>query len=375
MLDKEFFLAQQLQNKNLTPVDLQNKNISKKRLFSIAYAYYLLGLTNKNTKEHYQIVIDHFIQFMLNIKNSTPLETNGIDVSLWKDDLLRTGGVGGAFPNSNLDRFVSHERTSVHNKIAILSAFFRYLQKPGMDGSPPLVAYNPVDALHDKVKIDKYGHSKKITISVFRKIVEKINTSTLKGLRDAALIYGYFITGRRNSEWVSLTWGQINFNTVPPTYSFIRKGQKQTIDELPEKLEFLLMKYLSNRWGEDFKEKLSSNSYLFTAMPGHGGSRQIVDPNFPLNERSMLKIIKYYAKKAGVDPNKITVHSLRHLHAESCLAAGASVEEVRARLCHESLATTQRYVSSMGNEKNRLASKLDDLLANKPDPNIKIGPL
>lgn len=365
MLDKEFFIARQLQSRNLTPSDLQNKkDISKKKLFSIAYAYYLLGLTNVNTRTHYQIVIDHFIQFMLNIKDITPLDANGMDVSLWKDDLLRTGGVGGARPNANLDRFASHERTSVHNKIAILSAFFKFLQKPGMDGSPPLVAYSPVDALHDKIKIEKYGHSKKINLQIFKKILKQIEYKTLKGLRDLALIYGYYITGRRNSEWVSLTWGQVNLDNS--TYTFTRKGQKITTDELPKQLQRYLNRYLVERWGRDYKEKLHSSSYLFTALPGHGGTRQLIDPNFPLNERSMLKIIKFYAKKAGIDPTTITVHSLRHLHAESYLAAGASVEEVRARLCHESLATTQRYLSTMDNEKNKLAPKLDDLL-NKPD--------
>jgi integrase/recombinase XerD len=237
-----------------------------------------------------------------------------------------------------------------------------------MDGSPPLVVYNPVDALSDKVKVNKYGRSKKISLDNFRKILDQIDLTVCQGLRDYALLYGYFITGRRNSEWVNLTWGQINHSTNPPSYSFIRKGQLETTDELPSQLWNAIIKYLIMRWGEDYSEKIDNNTYLFSAMPGRGGARQIIDPNNPLDERTMLLIIKKYAKQAGLNPNKITIHSLRHLHAETYLEAGASVEEVRARLCHASLATTQHYVSSMNNDKNRLASKLDDMIKKNKTP-------
>ena len=163
-----------------------------------------------------------------------------------------------------------------------------------------------------------------------------------------------------------MQWGQFNFNTSPPTYSFVRKGQKDTIDELPDQLLTVVVTYLRKRWGEDFNKKILPETCLFTAMPGKGGARQVIDPNQPLTQRSMLRIIKLYASKVGMDSSKITVHSLRHLHAESYLEAGASVEEVRARLGHQSLATTQQYVSSMRNEKNRLASTLDKMLKDTP---------
>jgi site-specific recombinase XerD len=362
-MDKALSLAKHLQSKNLTPADLQGKkDISRNNLFLIAYAYYLLELRNKNTKKHYQAVIDHFIRFMANTRQAIPLDSIGIDISLWRDDLARTGGIAGAPLITNLDKYHPHEKTSIHNKLAILSAFFRYLQKPGLDGSPPLITYNPVDSLHDKIKVEKYGRSKKISHDILKKVLKQINLKTVKGLRDYALVYGYFITGRRNSEWVSLKWGQLNFASSPFTYTFVGKGGKHVTDEFPAPLLNILLTYLKFRWGADFHQKIHSDTYLFTAIPGRGGARQIVDPNHPLTERSMLRVIKCYAKKAGIDTTKITVHSLRHLHAESYLAAGASVEEVRARLCHESLATTQQYVSTMNSEKNRLANKLDEMV-------------
>lgn len=356
-------LAKQLHERNMTPADLCNKkNLKRNYVFLLAYTYYLMSLNNQNTKKQYRAVIDHFTRFMANIRKTTPLDAIGIDVNLWREDLIRTGGVGGAPPSKNLTRYEPHEKTSVHNKVSILSAFFKFLQKPGLDGSPPLMKYNPVNALLDRFKIEKYGRSKKISLDALRSILEVIDIKTIKGLRDYTLIYGFFLTGRRNSEWVTLQWKQINFNTDPITYSFIRKGQKDTIDEVPDELLSVLITYVTKRWGEDFLDTIDGETCLFTAMPGRGGTRQIIDPNQSLTERSMLRIIKGYAKEAELDADKITVHSLRHLHAQSYLEAGASVEEVRGRMGHASLATTQRYLASMQTGKNRLASKLDAML-------------
>lgn len=363
MNKKLYQLAKQLRERNMTPADLCSKrDLKRNYVFLLAYTYYIMSLNNQNTKKQYKAVIDHFTRFMANIRNTTPLDAIGIDVNLWREDLIRTGGVGGTPSSKNLSRYEPHEKTSVHNKVSILSAFFKFLQKPGLDGSPPLMKYNPVNALLNRFKIEKYGRSKKISLDALRAILKVINIKTIKGLRDYTLIYGFFLTGRRNTEWVTLQWKQINFNTDPITFNLVRKGQKDTIDELPEELLNVLITYITKRWGDDFLKTIDGETYLFTAMPGRGGARQIIDPNHSLTERSMLRIIKGYAKDADLDADKITVHSLRHLHAQSYLEAGASVEEVRGRMGHASLATTQRYLASMQAGKNRLASKLDAML-------------
>jgi len=368
-MNQVYALARYLQENKINPADLQksSKKFNRDQLFLVSYAYYLLGLTNENTKKHYKIVIDQFTRFVSNISGINPLDAVGIDVELWREDLIRTGGVAGALPTMNLDRYHPQEKSSIHNKVSILSAFFKFLQKPGLDGTPPLILFNPVAALRQRFKVEKYSSSKKISIQTLQKILDQVNRNTINGTRDYALIYGYFMTGRRNNEWLTLKWGQINFNTDPITYNFIRKGQKETTDELPESVLEALVEYLIKRYGKDFQNCIYSDTYLFTAMDGKGGVRQMVDSNNPLTEHSMLRILKTLAIKAGVAPKTLTVHSLRHLHAESYLEAGATVEEVRARLCHQSLATTQRYVSSMKNEKNRLANKLDEMLKKRED--------
>jgi len=362
-MDPIYTLAKQLHDKKLHPSELLRKGVKNRdKLFLITYAYYLMSIDNENTRKHYKQVLDHFIRFIGNIRGDNPLDAIGVDVLLWKDDLERTGGIAGVPQNRPLSIYVPHEKSSLQNKISILSAFFKFLQQPGLDGSPPLMQVNPVDALHSKIQVEKYASAKKISVDLLRKMLASCDLNTLNGVRDYTLIYGYFMTGRRNSEWVKLQWKSLNFNRNPPSYSYIRKGDKLSNDTLPPPLLEALIIYLSTRWGPDFAKRLSDDTYLFTAVPGKGGARQVTDPNQPLNQRSILRIVKKLAKKAGFDPRKITVHSLRHLHAETYLSQGASVEEVRARLNHQSLATTQRYLSTMTNEENRLSGKLDALI-------------
>jgi len=364
MLEKYFPLARQLQKASVSPADVYDKkDIRREHAFMLAYSYYLLTIDNESTREQYRSIIDHFARFTANVRNITPLDALGIDISLWREDLIRTGGVAGAPSGKTLVRYEPNGKASVHKKVSVLSAFYKFLQTPGLDGTPPLVTYNPVDALHKRFKIEKYGRSKKISLETLKKIIKEIDLRSLKGLRDYSLIYGFFITGRRNREWLRLQWSQINFNTDPVTFKCIRKGQKDTIDELPDELLKVLITYLSKRWGEDFLDTIDGETYLFTAMPGRGGSRQIIEPNNPLTERSMLRILKGYAKAAGLDETTITVHSIRHLHAQSYLEAGADVEEIRARMGHAGLATTQRYLSSFESGKNRLAGKLHQMLS------------
>lgn len=363
-MEAYFSLVKQLQSRNIQPLDLAKQGAIKDRdkLFMIAYAYYLMGIDNENTKTHYRQVIDQFIRFMANVRGVNPLDAIGIDVLLWKDDLERTGGIAGVSKGRFLGAYVPHEKSSLQNKISIMSAFFKFLQKPGLDGSSPLVQTNPVDALHKRIEVEKYASAKKISVDLLNKLLQGCDLTTLNGLRDYTLIYGYFLTGRRNSEWLRLQWKNLNFNRHPPTYSYVRKGDKLSTDSIPEVLLEVLVSYLTARWGEDFHKRISDETYLFTAIPGKGGAKQLEDPNQPLDQRTMLKIVKKLARKAGFDPKKISVHSLRHLHAETYLSEGASVEEVRARLNHQSLATTQRYMSSMTNEENRLADKLSALI-------------
>jgi site-specific recombinase XerD len=82
----------------------------------------------------------------------------------------------------------------------------------------------------------------------------------------------------------------------------------------------------------------------------------------PLTGEAVAQALKRYAAKAGVDPDSITIHSLRHLGAELYYAASGDVHETQRFLDHARLETTSIYLQRLTGEDHRhwqaMANKL-----------------
>ena len=62
----------------------------------------------------------------------------------------------------------------------------------------------------------------------------------------------------------------------------------------------------------------------------------------PLTSRSLERIVKQYAIKAGIS-KKVTPHVIRHSFATDLLQNGADLRSVQMLLGHANIATTQIY--------------------------------
>jgi integrase/recombinase XerD len=81
-----------------------------------------------------------------------------------------------------------------------------------------------------------------------------------------------------------------------------------------------------------------------------------------LTGEAVAQALKRYAAETGVDPDSITIHSLRHLGAEPYYAASGDVHETQRFLDHARLETTSIYLQQLTGEDHRhrqaMANKL-----------------
>lgn len=332
-----------LKSTNVRPGDLADSEYySKSSLILIAIYYFLGSIRNELTRKKYGKVIDQFMRFLTNTRSINMLEAQGLDIIAWREDLEKTGGIAGSSVNDDLSLFIPNDISTIETKTSAISSFYLFLKKPGMFKNISLINYNPVESLK-RVKIDKYERSTKISLKDFKTLLGGLDKTSLSEIRYYIIFLGLYSIGRRFSEWINLRWRDININTDPITFHYTKKGGKICTAVIPQRIWLLIKEYASLKW----PNKIPEEDYLFSVS---GGA--------PLTESAVIQKLKLLALKSGLDPETVTIHSLRHLHAETALNSGFNLEKIRSSLQHENLNTTQVYASKMQNESNPLSSSL-----------------
>ncbi len=148
-------------------------------------------------------------------------------------------------------------------------------------------------------------------------------------LRDKAILELLFSTGLRVSELSRLDRDSID--DKKDEFSVRGKGEKVRLVFLSPAARVALVAYLKAR--KDTHEALFVN--LKTKLSGPA------DPS-RLTPRSIERLIKYYAIKAGIT-RKVTPHVIRHSFATDLLRNGADIRSVQIMLGHANISTTQIY--------------------------------
>lgn len=93
------------------------------------------------------------------------------------------------------------------------------------------------------------------------------------------------------------------------------------------------LELLLGRWRQERRRiGPAKGAPLFTTLAGG-----------PIGPRHLQKKIKRMAKRAGVDPEKVTPHRFRHTFATELLDEGFNIRKVQAALRHADIRTTQIY--------------------------------
>lgn len=153
-------------------------------------------------------------------------------------------------------------------------------------------------------------------------------------LRDKAILETLFSTGLRVSELTNLKIEQIDLKDLSNAQELtVRgKGRKVRIIFLSNQALYWIKKYLAAR--------RDVSPYLLVS---HDKAKEGRDETMePLTPRSVQRIVKKYAKMAGIT-KKVSPHTLRHSFATNLLTNDADIRAVQTMLGHSSITTTQIY--------------------------------
>lgn len=219
------------------------------------------------------------------------------------------------------------QNPSMMRKISTLRTFFDYLHRRGF------IDHNPASDLSQQRRrrtipaVASEGH--------IREMMLIPDCSTLRGLRDRAVLEFLYGTGVRLSEMIAL-----NINDFLPFGDTIRvrgKGNKERLvpwgSEAKKSFFFYQKVRLSlSKADSDGLKPFSGYPAFATRVKKRISARTV--------QRIARNYLSRFSSASGMSP-----HSLRHAFATHLLNHGADLRTVQELLGHESLSTTQIYTS------------------------------
>ncbi|MEK7463764.1 MAG: site-specific tyrosine recombinase/integron integrase [Patescibacteria group bacterium] len=227
------------------------------------------------------------------------------------------------------------KRTQNYYLIA-LRAFLKYLARQDIASLAP-----------DRIELAKIPERTidLITIEELSRLLAAPDTSELRGLRDKAMLELFFSTGLRVSELCSLPR---DINLKLDELSVRGKGEKVRVVFISDDARDALERYLDKR--DDMDDA------LFVQIAGKNEKLMKNRDSMRLTSRSVERIIKHYAVKAGIS-KKVTPHVIRHSFATDLLRNGADLRSVQMLLGHANINTTQIYTHVTDSELKKIHKK------------------
>ncbi len=275
---------------------------------------------------------EHITRFLAALESERGFSLN--TVAAYRNDLVqfltflrgdRERSSWAELTPDELTSYVLHLRerqyadSTVARKVAAVRSFCHFLVDQG------ILRSDPSESL-PAPKVDKFVPRAITAEEVERLFEQTARERTPDALRDRAMLQTLYWTGMRVSELTSLDLEDIDF-----AEGQLRCGKK------PERTRWVP---LPEEAMEALREYLELGRPLLYPAPGeeavflnHRGTR--------LTRQGFWLILKAYAEAADIPD--ITPHTLRHTFAAHALIRGHELKDVKERLGHMSISTTQVY--------------------------------
>lgn len=207
--------------------------------------------------------------------------------------------------------------SSLARKSSALRQFFGFLVDEGWrkdDPSPALprpATRRPLPRLLDHAEIE----------SLFARAESEAEDGKLEAVRMLALLELLYGSGLRASELVSLPLAAVPRDA--PFLTVMGKGGQARMVPVGKRARQALSRWLELR--------PSDGKFLFPSRGKH------------LSRIRLFQMLKELAARAGLAPEKVSPHVLRHAFATHLLEGGADLRVLQTLLGHADIATTQIY--------------------------------
>ncbi|HEY8406538.1 MAG TPA: tyrosine recombinase [Gaiellaceae bacterium] len=159
------------------------------------------------------------------------------------------------------------------------------------------------------------------------RLIDAATGVTPRALRDQALVELLYGAGLRVSEAVGLDKAGVDVENR--LVRALGKGSKERIVPLGRPAVDALNRYLAR--GRPHLDRRHRSELFLNAQGG------------PLTRAGAFLILRKLAEKAGLEPERVHPHLLRHSFATHLLEGGADLRSVQEMLGHADLATTELY--------------------------------
>jgi len=231
----------------------------------------------------------------------------------------------GSATREDLERYLAEERAAgrapatLARRAAALRSFFRHQALLGTRTDNPAA---DLDLPRRRRRLPRT-----LSPSEAERLIEAAAGTTPRALRDRALAELLYGAGLRVSEAVGLDRTSVDLDA-----RLVRctgKGNKERIVPIGRQAAEAARRYLAR--GRPYLDRRHRPELFLNAQGG------------ALTRAGAFLILRQLAAKAGLEPERVHPHLLRHSFATHLLEGGADLRSVQELLGHADLATTELY--------------------------------
>jgi integrase/recombinase XerD len=206
---------------------------------------------------------------------------------------------------------------TVARRAAALRRFFGFLVDEGLRKDDPSAALprprleRPLPRILDADEVAR----------MFERAEDRAASGESNAVRNLALLELLYGSGLRASELVTLPRGALRKGQ--PFLILRGKGGKERLVPISSRAEAAVERWLEHIAGP--------SGWLFPGGKAH------------LSRVRLFQIVRQMAADAGISPDRISPHVLRHAFATHLLSGGADLRVLQSLLGHADIATTQIY--------------------------------